>query len=147
MDDRPLPLHQQWITPPRRRPALGNPWWHLSLAVVPVALLLVAFALAAAPSSKLPDAPVAPVPRSDNFEMRFGEPAPPSPTPVRTIPVIVSTPRPALPDPPPVSEVPVEETIPDQLVHKDRSVESRDICKKYNLRKVMVNKYSWRCRK
>ena len=155
--DRPFPLQTQWLGLPRQlwRPELGRHWRNVSIAVIPAALLAVAFALAARPAPK----PVEPVVRGDLFAKRFGEPLP-AQVRVRTIP-IVRDPVPAAPSPdsPPAmpAAVPVDVAEiahplpvarpPASIRHRYVQRRSGDVCSRHNMRKVMVGKYRWRCRR
>ncbi|RPI46979.1 MAG: hypothetical protein EHM67_00425 [Hyphomicrobiaceae bacterium] len=118
----------------------------LTLAAIPVVTFSVAFAL----TKPKPPSPqpsyldrVAP---SDNFEQRFGSETP-AVTRVRTISIlrpVVQTAEVA--HPPPVARPEIEPEPP-----RRRSIRyqhrSGDICGRHKMRKVMVGRYKWRCRR
>jgi hypothetical protein len=113
-----------------------------------VVLCVAAYALSA-PKAKPPAPAVKTTQASSAFDRRFVTPEPPLQTPVRTIQITrTATPAPeAVPLPPErpvvvVSERPVAE-------YKPRPARSRgdDLCARHGMRKVMVNRYSWRCRR
>ena len=110
--DSPFPLRQQWIDhidSRYRPPDLGRHWRNLSIAVIPVALLSVAFALA---STKPPPPPKQEVVRGEKFGDRYPV-LPPSVVPVRTIAIVPPAPEPQLsPPPPPPVEVAAAEADP-----------------------------------
>lgn len=159
MTDRPFPLQQQWIGMDlrRRRPDLGRPWRNLSFALLPIALLAVAFGLASRTSSK--PAVVVPVQRSDGEPAKRGdklhtEHAPLTVVTVRTIPVVPSQPQ--LPSLDPPLRAAAAEADPDvwpvlttAVKAPPRARDSGDaLCRRHKLRKVVTNGgKSWRCRK
>jgi len=152
--DRPLPLHQQWMDDIDRRyrpPDLGRHWRNLFIAVIPVALLCVAFALAAKSSTK-PPPPKQEVVHGEKFGDRYPELPSPVVVPVRTIPIAPApVPEPqSLPSPSPPTQTAaaVEEADPPPRRSRVREHKPRgDICQRHGKKKVMTRGgRSWRCR-
>lgn len=122
-----------------------NPIRTVAMASLFVVLCVTAYALSA-PKAKLP----APAPKttqdSSAFDRRFVTPPPPLQIPVRVVQIT----RP--PAPPPEEVVPLPPVRPvEQPVTESKSRVARsrgdDLCARHGLRKVMVNRYSWRCRR
>jgi len=123
----------------------------LTLAAIPVVTFSVAYALTS-PKVKPSPSPqpsyldrVAP---SDSFERRFGSETP-AVTRVRTISILRPVVQTAeIAHPPPVARPEIE---PEPPPPRRRSVRyqrrSGDICSRHNMRKVMVGRYKWRCRR
>jgi hypothetical protein len=97
--------------------------------------------------------PAAPVPPSIGKSDRLKDP---ERITVRTVP-IVPTPAPT-PEPAPVpvqkpkaepvvKEATVEEERPRRRGTRSERRSRRDVCSRHNMRKVMVGRYRWRCRK
>ena len=89
---------------------------------------------------------------SSASDRRFVTPDPPLQIPVRTIQIRRPTP-PATPPPeevvplPPERPIPAEKTKPIAAEKTKPRSRGDDICARHNMRKVMTNKYSWRCRR
>jgi hypothetical protein len=108
---------------------INSHWYNVLLAVGLAMLLAVAFAWSTKPSPK--SAAIEPVP---SFEQRFGEEPPPKR--VRTIPIVRLTP-----------EVTVEEIIEPLPTAPRRRLPDSDVCKRHGMKKVMIDRYRWRCRR
>ena len=145
VSDRPFPLQQQWIgLDSKQRPKLGNHWRNLAFALVPVALIAVAFGMASKPAE------VAPVQHSDPPAAKRGDRlvTPTRVVTVRTIPIVQAAPEPQ-PLPPQAAPPALVETVAaEERPPRKRSVNGGDICRRHGLRKVLTNGgRSWRCRK
>lgn len=134
---------------------VGHGRWMLTLAAIPVVTFSMAYALTS-PRVK-PSPPPQPsyldrVAPSDSFVQRFGSETP-AVTRVRTISIlrpIVQTAEVVHPQPvarPTETDVSVEREPPPRRRSIRYHYRGGDICSRHAMRKVMVGRYKWRCRR
>jgi len=126
---------------------IGSRRWVFILAAVPAVL----FALTTTKAKPKPPPPTyieQVTQQGDSFVERFGEEGP-AVIKVRTIPIVrTSTLSVPVPENPP-STIPVAEPTPPVRQREAAVRVSRggDICQRHNMKKVMVGRYRWRCRR